>query len=183
MADDDQLQQRLARVETLVQQAEQLPDPEVRAQVQELVEHLLEFHGAGLARMLAEAAALGDAGRALVQAWAGDELIASLLLLHGLHPDELETRVRGALDKVRPYLQSHGGNVEFLGLDEGVVHLRMQGHCNGCPSSAVTLRSTIEEAIYGAAPDVVRLEVEGIAPPPNSNGSGFVPLEQLGMAK
>ena len=73
--------------------------------------------------------------------------MGGLLLLHGLHPLDLEARVRQALDKVRPYLRSHGGNVELLGVDEGVVRLRLEGSCHGCPSSAATMRQTIEEAI------------------------------------
>ena len=94
-----------------------------------------------------------DDGR-LAAALAGDELVAHLLLLHGLHPVPLEQRVRGALDEVRPYLESHGGNVELLGIDDGVVRLRMEGSCSGCPSSAMTLKLAIEDAIQKAAPDV-----------------------------
>ena len=92
--------------------------------------------------------------------------MASLLLLHGLHPLDLEARVRQALEQVRPYLRTHGGDVELLGVDDGVVRLRMQGSCHGCPSSAVTLKHTIEEAIYDAAPDVAAIEVEGVVEPP-----------------
>ncbi len=113
----------------------------------------------------------------------GDELIASLMLLYDLHPEEAESRVRGALDKVRPYLQSHGGNVEYLGISDGVVHLRMQGKCNGCPSSEATARSTIEEAIYAAAPDVAGIEVEGVVSHSKHAASSFVPLEQVVVRK
>ena len=67
----------------------------------------------------------------------------------------------GALDEVRPYLVAHGGGVELLGVDDGVVHLRLEGACNGCPSSALTLKSAVEEAIMRAAPDVERIEAEG----------------------
>ena len=64
--------------------------------------------------------------------------------------------MRGALDEVRPYLASHGGDVELLGVEDGVVRLRLEGSCNGCPSSAMTLKLAIEEAIARAAPDVER---------------------------
>jgi Fe-S cluster biogenesis protein NfuA len=183
MPEDPQLQQKLARVDALIQQAEALPDAKLRGQVRELVQHLLDFHGAGLARMVQQIAALGPAGCELLDAWTRDELIASLMLLYDLHPQELEVRVRGALDRVRPYLQSHGGNVEYLGIADGVVHLRMQGKCNGCPSSEATARSTIEEAIFAAAPDVSRIEVEGVATAAPRAASGFVPLEQVGMLR
>ena len=90
-----------------------------------------------------------------------DELVAHLLLLHGLHPVPVRERVRGALDEVRPYLVAHGGGVELLGVDDGVVRLRLEGACNGCPSSALTLKLAVEEAIARAAPDVERIEAEG----------------------
>src|SRR6185295_570875 len=102
----------------------------------------------------------------IVDQLAQDELIASVLLLYDLHPVDLETRVRGALEKSRPYLKTHGGNVELVGIDEGgVVRLRMQGSCHGCPSSAVTLKLAIEQAIHEAAPDVSAILVEGQAVP------------------
>ena len=93
-----------------------------------------------------------------------------LLLLYGLHPVPLETRVMGALDKVRPYLDSHGGNVELLGVADGVVRLRLQGSCKTCPSSAMTLKLAIEEAVYAAAPDVAAIEAEGVSEPPKATG-------------
>jgi Fe-S cluster biogenesis protein NfuA len=73
--------------------------------------------------------------------------------------------VRQALDDVRPYLGSHGGDVELLGIDDGVARLRLGGTCNGCPSSTVTLRSAIEEAVMRAAPELERIHAEGVAEP------------------
>ena len=107
-----------------------------------------------------------EKGYALLKAFAEDELIRSLLLVHGLHPIDVETRIVQALDEVRPYLKSHGGNVELVGVEDGVAHLRLQGSCHGCPSSAMTLKLTIEEAISKAAPDLDGLEVEGVSEPP-----------------
>ena len=88
--------------------------------------------------------------------------MASLLLIHDLYPIDLETRVREALATVRPYMESHGGDVELLGLDDGVARLRLVGHCKGCPASAATLELAIKEAIDEAAPDLAGLEVEGV---------------------
>jgi Fe-S cluster biogenesis protein NfuA len=104
--------------------------------------------------------------------------VAHLLLLHDLHPISLETRVAGALDGVRPYLRSHGGNVQLLGVDAGVVRLRLEGSCNGCPSSAVTLKLAIEEALQKAAPDLLGIEAEGAVEP--RRPAGFVPIATLG---
>jgi Fe-S cluster biogenesis protein NfuA len=103
-------------------------------------------------------------GPSAVSEFAADGLVASLLLLHGLHPVDFGTRVRSALDSVRPLLRSHGGGVELLGVADGVVRLRLEGSCHGCPSSAQTLRDAIETALYEAAPDLAGLEVEGAAP-------------------
>ncbi len=137
--------------------------PKVRAQTKEIIQGILDLHGAGLEKILEHLAGTGDAGLIVIDSLAQDDLVGSLLLLYGLHPLDLETRVRQALEKARPGLHSHGGNVELLGVDGGVVRLRMQGSCNGCPSSAVTLKSTIEEAIYEKAPDVVAIELEEAA--------------------
>ena len=74
---------------------------------------------------------------------------------------ENDRSLRGALDKVRPYLKSHGGNVDLLSVVDGVVHLRLIGSCDGCPSSALTLKSAIERNIYEAAPDVNSIVCDG----------------------
>ncbi len=93
-----------------------------------------------------------------------DELVSHLLLLHGIHPVPIEARVRTALEEVRPYLDSHGGNVELVAVEDGTVRLRMEGSCSGCPSSAVTLKLAIEDAIRKHAPDVGEIEAEDAEP-------------------
>ena len=150
-----------------------------RKQVQEIVQRLLDLHGTVFERVLDGIAATGPPGLELIDALATDDLVGSLLLLYGLHPQDLETRVRAALDKVRPLLHSHGGNVELLGITEGTVRLRLQGSCHGCPSSAMTLKLAIEEAIYNAAPDATALEVDGVVEPQAQPHSTFVPLALL----
>jgi Fe-S cluster biogenesis protein NfuA/nitrite reductase/ring-hydroxylating ferredoxin subunit len=141
----------VARVEALLEGAD--------AAALELAGALLELHGEGLRRLLSH-----DDG-SLVRAAAGDELVAHLLLLHDLHPVPVQERVGAALDEVRPYLESHGGSVELVRVEDGVAVLRMEGSCKGCPSSALTLRHAIEEAVFKAAPDVERVEAED-APAP-----------------
>ena len=114
-------------------------------------------------RLAATLAGAGEVGRAILDDCARDEVVSGLLLLHGLHPLDVEARVRQALDDVRPYLRSHGGNVDLLGVSDGVARLRLQGSCHSCPSSAVTMKQTVEEAILARAPDVTAVEVEGVA--------------------
>jgi Fe-S cluster biogenesis protein NfuA len=154
----------IEEIEALLDRVETFP-PAQREVATELVQALLDMYGEGLSRIVA-------AGQVPV----GDELVSHLLLLHGLHPVPLESRVVGALDEVRPYLLAHGGGVELLGVDEGVVRLRLEGSCNGCPSSAVTLKHAVEEAIHKAAPDVERIEAEGAVPAPAPAG-GLLQIE------
>jgi Fe-S cluster biogenesis protein NfuA/nitrite reductase/ring-hydroxylating ferredoxin subunit len=166
--DDHGAQGRVARVEALLEQVEGLAPGGPRDVALELVQALLDLYGEGLGRIVEHVSAADESG-ALAAALAGDELVAHLLLLHGLHPVPVERRVREALDSVRPYLDSHGGGVELLSLDDGVAHLKLEGSCNGCPSSRVTLQSAIEDAIQTAAPDVARIEADGVS---NGNGNG-----------
>ncbi len=163
LLEDQELQERVARMETLLEEIEALKDPTARAKAAEMVGVLLDLYGEGLARIMDSVARLG--GEDLNEAFADDELVSHLLLLHGLHPLDLESRVAGALEEVRPYLQSHGGNVELLGVEGGVARLSMEGSCKGCPSSTMTLKLAIEEAIWKAAPDLESIEAEGVAEP------------------
>jgi Fe-S cluster biogenesis protein NfuA len=159
--DDGEFRKRMGRIETLIQEIERCPDAGARVHTRELVQALLDLHGAGLERMLKHLAAAGETGLAMIDSLARDELVASLLLLYGLHPLDVETRVRQALDKVRPYLRWHAGNVELLALAGGVVQLRLLRSSRGSASS-LTLQRAVEEAIYGKAPDVTAIEVEEV---------------------
>lgn len=141
----------LERIESLLARVEACPDPPMREAVRDLVRELLDFHRGGIEQLVALAP---EDARITT-----DPRVAPLLLLHGLHPEALEKRVERALEKVRPYLESHGGSVEIVGIEEGRVRLRLQGSCNGCPSSSATIRGAIEEAIVAAAPDAAGIEV------------------------
>jgi Fe-S cluster biogenesis protein NfuA/nitrite reductase/ring-hydroxylating ferredoxin subunit len=142
------LDERVAQVERLLD--------EVDESGVELVQALLDMYGEGLRRILTkvDAAVLVD-----------DELVSHLLLLHDLHPVPVEDRVREALESVRPYLESHGGDVELVEVEDGVVRVRLSGSCNGCPSSTMTLKLAIEDAIQRMAPEVERVEAEGVSGP------------------
>ncbi len=142
----------VSEVERLLADLEALPDPLARQTAAAAVQGLVELYGAGLERIVEEIAARDDGE--LATALAGDELVAHLLLLHGLHPVPLEARVRAALDSVRPYLESHGGSVELAEIDGAAVRLRLQGSCSGCPSSSMTLKLAIEQAIQKSAPEI-----------------------------
>jgi Fe-S cluster biogenesis protein NfuA len=145
-------------VEARLAELERLPDRVARTAATEAIAALLELYGEGLRRLLALEPGLAERA-------ATDDVVAQLLLIHGLHPVPLEARVEAALDEVRPYLRTHGGGVELLGVADGVVHLRLEGTCNGCPSSSATLRSAVEQAIQRLAPDVEGIEAEGAVAP------------------
>lgn len=156
------------RVETLVKRLDGSHDPELRAVALELVQCVMELHGAALERIL-ESVSQTAAGESALDAAVQDQLVSGVLVLHGLHPDTMQTRVLRALDKVRPYLHTHGGDVEFLSAADGVVRLKLLGSCGSCPSSSITLKNAVEEAVYEAAPDVERIEAEAGAPELNAS--------------
>jgi Fe-S cluster biogenesis protein NfuA len=149
------------RVQELLGSLDEIADPFAQQRVQELIGAVLELYGAGLDRILGVVADAGEPGLPIRDALLDDGIVASLLLIHGLYPVPLEERVVQALDSVRPFLASHGGNVELISVEEGIARLQLQGSCNGCPSSAATLEHALREAIDAAAPDLLGLEVEG----------------------
>jgi Fe-S cluster biogenesis protein NfuA len=147
------------RIEEALLELERGADARTLNQAEEVLRLVSELYGAGIERMLEIVAATAPG---LVADLAADELVASLLLVHGLHPDPLELRVQEALASVRPFLGQHGGDVELLAIDDelGAVKLRLLGSCDGCPSSAATLQGAVEVAIHEKAPEVTRIVVE-----------------------
>jgi Fe-S cluster biogenesis protein NfuA/nitrite reductase/ring-hydroxylating ferredoxin subunit len=127
---------------------------------EELVRLLVGLYGDGLAHIMEAVAE--DGGPALRDRLTGDPLVESLLLLHGLHPLDVDARIQRALDRVRPYLGSHAGGVEYVGFADGVARLKLEGNCDGCPSSTVTVQLAIEGAVQDAAPEVTEVVVEGV---------------------
>lgn len=149
-----------------------------RERAEELVRLVADLYGAGLERLLDLLYDRGHLGEDVQDALAQDDLISSLLLVHGLHPYDVRTRVERALTEVRPYLGSHGGDVELLGVSpEGVVRLRLLGSCDGCPSSSVTLKLAVEGAIESAAPEVTAIQVED--PPAQDKDGAVIPVGAL----
>lgn len=150
-----------------------LPPGRSRELAEELVRLLVGLYGDGLAHVVRT---VGEHDPALLRRLADDDLVGSLLLVHDLHPVDLDTRIQSALDRIRPYLGSHAGGVTYLGVDEsGVARLRLEGHCDGCPSSTVTVSTAIEGALREAAPELTGVEVEGVVAEPAT------PVLQVGM--
>ena len=67
-------------------------------------------------------------------------------------------KVEAAIDKIRPMLQADGGDVELVDVKDGIVTVRLQGACAGCPMSQMTLKNGIERLLKEAVPEVVSVE-------------------------
>jgi len=149
--------------------------PVAQGRAEKLVREVVDLYGAVLARIVD---GVGDP--AVVDRLVADDLVASLLLVHGLHPHDVTRRVAHALDTVRPYLGSHGGDVRLLDVTDGAegstVRLEFSGNCKGCPSSAVTLELTVEDAVRAAAPEVTSIQVVTVEP---ETDGAVIPVESL----
>ncbi len=154
----------LARVQELQEALDAAEDGPARRLGEELVAAVVQMYGNGLQRILDALFAAGEDGERIAVSLADDPLVATLLLIHDLHPVPLEDRVQAALDSVRPYMESHGGNVELLALERGIAKIHLQGSCSDCSASSVTLELAIKQALEDAAPDLEGLEVTGVAP-------------------
>lgn len=170
--DDAQWRSAGDRIQTLLD-ASAAGGAAAHERAEQLVREVTDLYGAGLERMMHMAVA---ANPELAEAFTGDDLVASLLLVHGLHPHTIERRIADALDSVRPYLGSHGGDVHLLEVDGDVVRLRFSGSCKSCPSSAVTLELAVEDAVRAAAPEISSIEVVAAEEDPSS---GMIPAESL----
>jgi Fe-S cluster biogenesis protein NfuA/nitrite reductase/ring-hydroxylating ferredoxin subunit len=146
------------RFQNLIARLESVDDVEARELAEELLATMLELYGEGLERIVHAL----DAAPEVRDGLARDGVVASLLLIHGLHPVPVAARVEAALESIRPYMESHGGGVELVGLEDGVAHLHLRGSCDGCPASASTLELAIRQALEEAAPDLDGIRVDGV---------------------
>ena len=176
MADDRDFQLKVQRIGELVGELEKIGDAENRASAKALVQLLLDLHAAGLERALEIVAKNGDAGQRVIDDLGRDPLVSSLLVLYGLHPLDLESRVVQAVEKIGPKVRKGEGEIELLSMKSGVVRLRLQVTGHSCGSTGKTLKAMVEDAMYEAAPDLSQLVIEGLEEP----SGGFVPLGKLG---
>ncbi|MET7993765.1 NifU family protein [Amycolatopsis sp. NPDC005232] len=168
------------RIEQLLGELAAEAGSTVADRAEDLVHTLLEFYGAGLTTIVS---VLREdvAGEVLLERLAGDDHVRGLLVLHDLHPKSTLDRVSEALDEVRPYLGSHSGDVDIVGIDaEGVLRLQLQGTCDGCPSSTVTAKMAIERVVREAAPELTDVVVAGVVPEETGpGGRPLLPLEAI----
>ncbi len=176
MPDEKDFQQRVQRIGALVQEIESIADPALRASTTQLVQLIMEFHGTALDRALEIVVYTGAPGMGLIEKLGRDPMVGGLLVLHGLHPDGMETRVNRAVERLAAKLQRDGAVLQLLGIEDGAVHIRVTPGEHACGSTSKALQAEVEDAIYEAAPDIASLSVEGLEGKP---ASGFVSLNQL----
>jgi Fe-S cluster biogenesis protein NfuA len=179
VANDSEFQEQMKRLGKLVEELDRLPESAAKATGKELVQLLMEVHGAGLECVMEIVFESGEAGPALIHKLGQDSIVCSLLLLYSLHPDDLQTRVIRAVERMRPRLRKLATAVELIRADDGekgYVQLRLATSGHNCGSSTKDLRTIVEDCVYEFAPDVTTLEILGLEEPaPN----GFVALDSL----
>jgi Fe-S cluster biogenesis protein NfuA len=165
-AGEDSLRRTADRVESLLKAFDAVSTPrQARELGDELARTLVTMYGAGLERVLSVVYdAAGGRADEIFAALCDDPFVESLLCLHDLHPIAVEDRVQRALDGVRPYLKSHEGGVSIAGVADGVVTIRMEGTCDGCPSSAATVKMAVERAILAHVPEIRAVVAENVTP-------------------
>jgi Fe-S cluster biogenesis protein NfuA len=178
LAEGKDFREDIQRIGDLVQEMESIADPAVRAAAKGLMQSLMDMHGAALEKALDIIADAGEPGMSIIDRLGGDPLVSSVLILYGLHPEDLETRVVKAVEKVRPQLRKQGCEVELLGVSQGAIRLNVETGSHACGSTAKTVQAALEGAMYDAAPDLTSLVIEGLEDK-NKPPSGFVALDKL----
>lgn len=143
------------RLNGLLAELEREADPDLLEAVAELVEGIQRVHAEGLRRV----AELLAEDRSRFARALDDPVVSNLFFLYDLALVDERARAEAALESVRPLARSHGGEIELVGVEEGVVTVRLHGACHGCPSSTATLRGGIERMLADKLPGFARLEV------------------------
>ena len=176
LANGGAFQDQIRQLGNLIAQFDQFPDGPQKAACKELVQLLLDVHGTGLERAMEIVFESGSQGPSIVDTLAKDTIVSSLLVLYSLHPEDLETRVRRAVEHMRPRLRKLACSAEVVGLNDGVAQVQVTTSGHGCGSSTKDVRAIVEEGIYELAPDIAALEILGLEEP---KSTGFVALESL----
>jgi Fe-S cluster biogenesis protein NfuA len=139
------LEQSLNDIETL--------DESTRGRVLELLDGVDAVHRMALAQLGEQLGA-----EEVERLRAAHPAIAWLMDAYGIGVDQ-HTAAEEALEEIRPYIHSHGGQVHVLSARDGVVQVQLSGSCSGCTASAVTLQEGVERALREHVPGFMTLEV------------------------
>jgi Fe-S cluster biogenesis protein NfuA len=176
MKDGQVFQEQIGRIEQLVQEIESAGDPALRATAKELVQSVMDLHGAAIERIVEMVKKAGDPASSILRSLGADELVGGLLVLYGQHPEDFATRVHRGIEKARKMLARHGADMQVLTIAEATVRLQIDTHGHSCSSTAAELESIIRGAVFETAPDAAEIIIEL---PESKSASGFVPLESL----
>lgn len=165
MSDDAHLQAEAADIERLLGELTALVSAPVRQRIDGLLRRIVDLYGAGLGRALQVARGAGaDEGR-LRELVCADELLGSLLVLHGLHPLDTHERVQRALVSVRRELDLPDDGLVLAGIEDDVVHLQARGSIGGGAMSDRVAEGVIRRVLEAAAPEIATTRVEGLVQP------------------
>ena len=170
------LEQLATRVDDAVAALADL-DPQARAIADELKSALEAVHRAGLVTIVRRMRE-SDTARPVLFELVDDPVVRLLLSLHEIIRPDPVTHANQVLVAVRPQLQSHGGDVTLVRVEGGTAYVRLEGACNGCSMSSVTLRNLVEEALVGGVPSITAVEVL-----PNEPTPTLIPLESLRIGR
>jgi len=179
VTEEKDFQQRVQKIAGLVEELSAAADPALRTQATEVVQLLMDLHGAGLERILEIIFKSGESGASLIDDLGRDPLVSSLLILYGLHPDDLPTRVERKFQQIRSKLHKMGAEATLVSVKDGEIRLHVSVDSHSCGSTRQNAKTLVEEAMYEAAPDMKSLVLDGLDQP---SASGFIALEQLAGA-
>jgi Fe-S cluster biogenesis protein NfuA len=171
----NEFQAHTERIERLVEQVTAFTDDEARSMALDLLQAVMDLHGAGFSRLVEVLGDAGESGRKSLAKLSNDPLVCGLMVLYGVHPVALADRVSGAIERVRPQVQKQGGKVDLLEVSDGLVRVSISSSSNGCHSSPDALKQLVEQAIREAAPEIVDVVADGVA----SSTSGFIPVAMI----
>ncbi len=140
-------------------------DPSARAVAEELKGAIEAIHRAGLVTIVRSMRA-DEAARRVLFDLVDDPVVHLLLSLHEIVRPDPMTQATKALHAVRPQLQGHGGDVTLVRIEDGTAFVRLQGACNGCSMSSVTLRNLVEKALVASVSSVTGVQVLPNEPEP-----------------
>lgn len=153
----DDLDHLAERVDKAIAEVQTL-EPEARAKAIMLKSTIEEFHKVGLTHIVKTLKNDPD-GKQLLFDMVDEPTVYALFSMHGLVRADLQTQVSRVIEMVRPYMQSHGGDVSFVKLEGKTVYVSLSGSCDGCSMSSVTLKNTVEESLKEHVPEIDRVEV------------------------
>jgi Fe-S cluster biogenesis protein NfuA/nitrite reductase/ring-hydroxylating ferredoxin subunit len=136
------VQDLIEELNARIAQLEQLPQPELKAQIFTVLQLIDQLHRPSVARM---ASFLKE--KNLWEESLNDGHIHLLFTLYDQLPLDELTQVEDALQSVRPYIESHGGDLEVLKVEDGIVHVKLKGSCQSCSASSATLTLGVETAL------------------------------------